>query len=278
MRKRAIPPSPGIPSSTPRSIFYLQIHLQSSLPSGYPQFGELISYLPLLQTLLILLARPCNRRPCDADISGRHAIRTMDDASPMHSLSSTLASQPMGSQTNGDQQHVQHPQHTQHIPNPSDLQNHGMPMAMGPPAPPPPQAAPVDGVPPEQPVKRKPGRPKGSGKKPVDPNAPPKIKRPVGRPRKDGLPAGSVGPRRPSRPRKRPPGSFASGPQTSQSGVFPYGVSSLSSLLPRCRRDRRPCFVVPRGRSIMGFRLCPSRRGPFWSPSRLSDRPKPACR
>ncbi|KDQ59254.1 hypothetical protein JAAARDRAFT_33977 [Jaapia argillacea MUCL 33604] len=63
------------------------------------------------------------------------------------------------------------------------------------------------------PQKRKPGRPKGSGKKPYDPNAPPKEKRPVGRPRKDGLPAGSVpGARRASgRPRKRPPGTFATG-------------------------------------------------------------------
>ncbi|PBK67705.1 hypothetical protein ARMSODRAFT_958712 [Armillaria solidipes] len=46
--------------------------------------------------------------------------------------------------------------------------------------------------------KRRPGRPKGSGKKYPD-GAPPKIKRPVGRPRKDGFPAGSVNPPRPSR-------------------------------------------------------------------------------
>ncbi|TFK50211.1 hypothetical protein OE88DRAFT_1661841 [Heliocybe sulcata] len=68
------------------------------------------------------------------------------------------------------------------------------------------------------PIKRRPGRPKGSGKKPVDPNAPPKEKRPVGRPRKDGMPPGSVaGTRRPpGRPRKRPPGEFAStGPSVS---------------------------------------------------------------
>ncbi|KAJ8084555.1 hypothetical protein PM082_003328 [Marasmius tenuissimus] len=54
----------------------------------------------------------------------------------------------------------------------------------------------------ETPIKRKPGRPKGSGKK--DSNNPTTpvangVKRPVGRPRKDGLPAGSAGP---SRPRK----------------------------------------------------------------------------
>lgn len=54
-------------------------------------------------------------------------------------------------------------------------------------------------VTPVAPVKRGPGRPRGSGVKPkfVDPNAPPPVKRPVGRPRKDGLPAGSV-PRSPS--------------------------------------------------------------------------------
>ncbi|KAH7928105.1 hypothetical protein BV22DRAFT_1031103 [Leucogyrophana mollusca] len=55
------------------------------------------------------------------------------------------------------------------------------------------------------PVKRRPGRPKGSGKKQhaenVDTSAQ-KIKRPVGRPRKDGLPAGSVGARRVTQPRK----------------------------------------------------------------------------
>jgi len=40
--------------------------------------------------------------------------------------------------------------------------------------------------------KRKRGRPKGSTNKPNDSPSEPKIKRPVGRPRKDGLPAGSV--------------------------------------------------------------------------------------
>jgi hypothetical protein len=71
--------------------------------------------------------------------------------------------------------------------------------------------SPPDALPPSAPatpVKRKPGRPKGSGKK-ADPDAPPKAKRPVGRPRKDGLPAGSVGPRKPARARKAPPGQFA---------------------------------------------------------------------
>ena len=98
-----------------------------------------------------------------------------------------------------------------------------------PPQPPPPGAQPMQGMAPpnpEVPVKRRPGRPKGSGKKQLDPNAEPKIKRPVGRPRKDGLPAGSVGPKRPGRPRKRPPGSFASGPGTAAPGMF-FGVSTL---------------------------------------------------
>ncbi len=165
----------------------------------------------------------------------------MADANPMHSLTSTLASQPM-SQGSPEQQHA----HPQHIPNPAELQNHQSVMQLGAP---PPSQPPLDGANsnPEVPVKRKPGRPKGSGKKPVDPNAPPKVKRPVGRPRKDGLPAGSVGPRRPSRPRKRPPGSYASGAPGGPSGVFPYGVSiglcftySLSPPYQPCGSRLRP--------------------------------------
>jgi hypothetical protein len=69
-------------------------------------------------------------------------------------------------------------------------------------------------VPPATPVKRGPGRPKGSGiKKHLDPNTPTPPKRPVGRPRKDGLPAGSVPRGTPSSAtRKRKvaaPGDFA---------------------------------------------------------------------
>jgi hypothetical protein len=69
-------------------------------------------------------------------------------------------------------------------------------------------------VSPVTPVKRGPGRPKGSGvKKHIDPNAPIPPKRPVGRPRKDGLPAGSVPRGTPSlATRKRKvaaPGDFA---------------------------------------------------------------------
>ena len=61
-----------------------------------------------------------------------------------------------------------------------------------------PQPIPNPTVIPDVPQKRKPGRPKGSTKKAlssIDP-PPPKVKRPVGRPRKDGFPAGSVGPTR----------------------------------------------------------------------------------
>lgn len=77
-------------------------------------------------------------------------------------------------------------------------------------------------VAPVAPVKRGPGRPKGSGvKKHIDPNAPILPKRPVGRPRKDGLPAGSV-PRGAPSPatRKRKvaaPGDFAT-PSTADNG------------------------------------------------------------
>lgn len=46
--------------------------------------------------------------------------------------------------------------------------------------------------------KRRPGRPKGSTKKNLAGEGPvARVKRPVGRPRKDGFPAGSVGPPRP---------------------------------------------------------------------------------
>ncbi|CAL1716058.1 unnamed protein product [Somion occarium] len=83
--------------------------------------------------------------------------------------------------------------------------------------------APVAPAPnPETPMKRRPGRPKGSGKKQTDSSAEPKLKRPVGRPRKDGLPAGSVGPKRPpGRPRKRPPGTFAASSAGQSPAAFP---------------------------------------------------------
>lgn len=75
----------------------------------------------------------------------------------------------------------------------------------------------------DTPVKRRPGRPKGSGKKQLENPGEAKIKRPVGRPRKDGLPAGSVGPKKPGRPRKRAPGDFAT-PVAPPTVVPTYGV------------------------------------------------------
>lgn len=97
-------------------------------------------------------------------------------------MTSTLASQPLslGSGVN---------------PQPGDVVAHLQPQATV--------------VQPEQNMKRRPGRPKGSGKKAIDLGTEPKVKRPVGRPRKDGLPAGSVGPKKPGRPRKRAPGTYA---------------------------------------------------------------------
>ena len=85
-------------------------------------------------------------------------------------------------------------------------------------------------VSPDSPNKRRPGRPKGSGKKAIDLNTEPKIKRPVGRPRKDGLPAGSVGPKKPGRPRKRAPGSFATA-TTIQSPGLTYPVRACEVSL-----------------------------------------------
>ncbi|EAU85166.2 hypothetical protein CC1G_06182 [Coprinopsis cinerea okayama7 len=79
---------------------------------------------------------------------------------------------------------------------------------------------------PAEPVKRRPGRPKGSTKKnllgtPISPTA--KVKRPVGRPRKDGMPAGSVGPTRLKRERQagQPQQPFFMPPQGVENG-FPY--------------------------------------------------------
>lgn len=96
---------------------------------------------------------------------------------------------------------------------------------------------------PTAPVKRKVGRPKGSTNKPqsADAKSGDGQKRPVGRPRKDGLPAGSVktppvknGPG-PGRPRKNPPAKSAasgsgSGPAPAMSASYP-GVQAAVSLL-----------------------------------------------
>ncbi|KAI0322557.1 hypothetical protein OF83DRAFT_1080143 [Amylostereum chailletii] len=79
------------------------------------------------------------------------------------------------------------------------------------------------------PTKRGPGRPKGSGKKVVDPNTPVLPKRPVGRPRKDGLPAGSVPRAAPSGVRKRrvaAPGGFAAASSSAPPSVVTTSASA----------------------------------------------------
>ncbi|KAH7912828.1 hypothetical protein BJ138DRAFT_1147499 [Hygrophoropsis aurantiaca] len=86
------------------------------------------------------------------------------------------------------------------------------------------------GDPSTPPVKRRPGRPKGSGKKQHPENvdtSSQKIKRPVGRPRKDGLPAGSVGTRRVSQPRKSSVKAHMDGPQ------LPPGVPFAGAYYPQ---------------------------------------------
>lgn len=79
----------------------------------------------------------------------------------------------------------------------------------------PPSSSHVDPETVSTPIKRRPGRPKGSGKKSIGAitgndaaDSAIKVKRPVGRPRKDGLPAGSLkgaSAVRTSRPRKSAP-------------------------------------------------------------------------
>lgn len=80
---------------------------------------------------------------------------------------------------------------------------------------------------PSEPVKRRPGRPKGSSKKNLlgGTPPPPKIKRPVGRPRKDGFPAGSVGPSRPKV--KRDPN-----PWTTPQGLSGVGYPPMGMFMP----------------------------------------------
>ncbi|KAG5638115.1 hypothetical protein H0H81_001793 [Sphagnurus paluster] len=82
----------------------------------------------------------------------------------------------------------------------------------------------------EIPQKRKPGRPKGSSKKNLTGETLPKLKRPVGRPRKDGFPAGSLGP---SRPRLKPPMNGSASWAGSMSGVaYPQYASASMVHVP----------------------------------------------
>ena len=123
--------------------------------------------------------------------------------STVHSMTSTLGTQPLSLGDGGN-------------PQPGDVVTHLQPQ---------PTVAQ-----PEPPAKRRPGRPKGSGKKNIDLNTEVKVKRPVGRPRKDGLPAGSVGPKKPGRPRKRAPGSYAT-PTNMQSPGLQYPVRGVPLCL-----------------------------------------------
>ena len=82
--------------------------------------------------------------------------------------------------------------------------------------------------------KRRPGRPKGSGKKSLDLSlsttpVPPKIKRPVGRPRKDGFPAGSVGPRRSNRKPKSSPDSLENSAGSAMMYAYPAVCHHVAS-------------------------------------------------
>lgn len=101
------------------------------------------------------------------------------------------------------------------------------------------------------PAKRRPGRPKGSGKKqPSEQHTPvvgEKIKRPVGRPRKDGLPAGSVGTRRSTQSRKSSGKARAESGQAPPGVPFPgvstgvvVGLSSFLSLCPQAYYPQQP--------------------------------------
>ncbi|KAJ3560004.1 hypothetical protein NP233_g11113 [Leucocoprinus birnbaumii] len=85
---------------------------------------------------------------------------------------------------------------------------------------------------PTEPVKRRPGRPKGSSKKNLlgGPPPPPKIKRPVGRPRKDGLPAGSVAPDRPKV--KRDPNPWVAPQGLTGVGYPPMGMFIPGASIP----------------------------------------------
>ncbi|TRM65098.1 hypothetical protein BD626DRAFT_240745 [Schizophyllum amplum] len=100
-----------------------------------------------------------------------------------------------------------------------------------------PSVLPVPEGPPEGPLavpqKRRPGRPRGSGKKYAETNPDlPKIRRPVGRPRKDGLPAGSLGP-----------------PKKTRTHVFPLSVTPaslkkiLNSIDPSLQQDDWPVLA-----------------------------------
>lgn len=186
--------------------------------------------------------------------------------SNVHSLTSTLASQPLSLGP-------------VHSPQPGDVVAHLQPAGTLPGAVPVPIASPVPspvpvpvpgavpvpvpgtvpGAVPQEgsPAKRRPGRPKGSGKKAIDLSTDPKTKRPVGRPRKDGLPAGSVGPKKPGRTRKRAPGTFASG--ASMQMTYSVSVTMLAELKREGLSRAAAATATPAvlGSVAVGIYLCP---------------------
>jgi hypothetical protein len=115
------------------------------------------------------------------------------------------------------------------------------------------------------PVKRKPGRPKGSGRKPHAPPPAPKIKRPVGRPRKDGLPAGSMGSRKLNRgqlgPGRRGVGVISAFNRQTPSSISSYStvcylhentIRTENILNHLCHRPA-PILILPRGKASIAL-------------------------
>ncbi|KAH7884794.1 hypothetical protein F5I97DRAFT_1502772 [Phlebopus sp. FC_14] len=118
----------------------------------------------------------------------------------------------------------------------------------------------VQAVDPSTSVKRRPGRPKGSGKKQHTETTVvtgDKIKRPVGRPRKDGLPAGSVTSRRTAQQRKSsrksaelaqlPPGIPFPGAYYPQHPGIPPWQTGFPSLGPQTSISAPPAAVLANG-------------------------------
>ncbi|KAH6909279.1 hypothetical protein BKA70DRAFT_1371872 [Coprinopsis sp. MPI-PUGE-AT-0042] len=116
---------------------------------------------------------------------------------------------------------------------------------------------------PEEPGKRRPGRPKGSTKKHLlgTSPAPIKTKRPVGRPRKDGLPAGSVGPSRPKR-ETQPAAGYQ--PQAVESGF--QGVAYPPPAMGMYQQPPPVPFVPP-----PIIQIDPSLTGEEWSTMSRND-------
>lgn len=165
--------------------------------------------LNILQPLRFLTPSPI-RPALNSSLTSIDSQDQMADGSLHSTLSNALTSQTMS---------INEP--SQHQPAPS-AESVGLMQSQAP------ASAPAPAT--ETPAKRRPGRPKGSGKKHLE-NGEPKVKRPVGRPRKDGLPAGSVGPKKPGRPRKRAPGDYATPVGSQGPMISPYGVRYPTSVV-----------------------------------------------